>query len=213
MTESHGEENIRPQGQQGWHRAERQARPLRNDLLEHELDAALAKYSMVEPRSGLEARLLAKLRAERERAPIHDHWRWPVVGAVTAVGLMLALFLSSRTKQSQVGETVAHNATEATRELPKGKVANPHLLSQPVASVPTAVGKRPRYSTAIVPTAPRVEQFPSPRPLSEQEEILARYVRTYPEHATLVAAARAEALRRDAMEELRDPAGEGPSQP
>jgi len=49
--------------------------------------------------------------------------------------------------------------------------------------------------------------------LSEQEEILARYVATYPEHATLVAAARARALRHDAIEEMRDPASEGTSQP
>jgi hypothetical protein len=37
--------------------------------------------------------------------------------------------------------------------------------------------------------------------LSEQEEILASYVVKYPEHAALIAQARAETLRRDSEEE------------
>jgi hypothetical protein len=213
MTERHGEENIRSKGQQGWHRAERQVRQAKNDALGHELDTALAQYAAVEPRPGFEQRLLANLRAERERATVQVWWRWSAAGAVAAVVLILALFLSWRTRESQVSKKVGHNATEASREVPKGKLANPHLPSQPVAPVRTAVASRSRHSTAVVTRAPRVEQFPSPRPLSEQEEILARYVATYPEHATLVARARSEALRRDAMQELRDPAGEENSQP
>jgi hypothetical protein len=206
MGENQSEENIRSRDQQGWHRAGRQVRQVRNDALEHELDAALSKYAEVEPRRGFEQRLLANLRVERERTPLEVWWRWPAAGAMTVVVLILALFMSWRTRESQVG-----NATEASREVPKGKLAN--LPSQPAASVGTAVRKRPRRSTAVVPTAPRLEQFPSPRPLSEQEEILARYVATYPEHAILVARARAEALRRDAVDQGRDPAGEGNRQP
>ena len=213
MTESQGEENIRSKGQQGWNRAERQVRQAKNDALEHELDAALAQYAAVEPRTGLEERLLANLRAECERATVQVWWRWSAAGAVAAAVLILTLFLSWRTRESQVSKAVGHNATEASREVPKGKLANPHLPSQPVASVRPAVANRSRRSTAVVTTAPRVEQFPSPRPLSEQEEILACYVATYPQHATLVARARSEALRRDAIEELRDPAGKENSQP
>jgi hypothetical protein len=213
MGENQGEENIPSRSQQGWHRAGRQVRQVRNDALEHELDAALSKYAEVEPRPGFEQRLLANLRTERERSPLPVGWRWPASCATTGAVLILALFLSWRTRDVQVGKTVGHNATEASREVPKDRVADTHLPSQPAASVGTAVTKRPRRSTAVVTTAPRLEQFPSPRPLSEQEEILARYVATYPEHATLVARARAEALRRDAVEERRDPAGEGNAQP
>ena len=208
MTES--EENI---GQQrGWHGRERHVSRVNNDGLERELDAALAKYSTVEPRSGLEQRLLANLRAERERAPVRVWWRWPA-GAAAVVVLVLGSFLWWRTRESQVDRTGGHTATEDSREVPIGKVRDPRLPSPPVASVRTAFRNRPRHSTPVVTTAPRRELFPSPRPLSEQEEILARYVATYPEHATLVAAARAEALRRDAVEELSDPPGEGTSQP
>jgi hypothetical protein len=48
---------------------------------------------------------------------------------------------------------------------------------------------------------PKLDQFPSPQPLSEQEKILAAYVAKYPEDALLLAQARAEALRRDALED------------
>jgi hypothetical protein len=191
MTGSHGEEDSR--------------------LLR---DAALAKYVSVEPRVGLEERLLANLRAERQHAPVRLWWRWPAAAAVTVVVLILALFLSWRTGHPQPGRTNAHNLTEGGKDGQIAKVAQEsHFPSEPPASGRSAVANRPRHPTAVVTSAPRLEQFPSPRPLSEQEEILARYVATYPEHATLVAAARAEALRRDAVEELRDPASEGNSQP
>ena len=49
---------------------------------------------------------------------------------------------------------------------------------------------------------PKLDQFPSPQPLSEQEKILESYVANYPEHAALIARARAEELRRDAAEEM-----------
>jgi hypothetical protein len=49
-----------------------------------------------------------------------------------------------------------------------------------------------------------LDHFPSPRPLSEQEKILQDYVARYPGHAALIAQARAEALRQDLAEEMKD---------
>ena len=37
--------------------------------------------------------------------------------------------------------------------------------------------------------SPKLDQFPSPQPLSEQEKILTNYVAQYPEHAVLIARA------------------------
>ena len=39
---------------------------------------------------------------------------------------------------------------------------------------------------------PRLDQFPSPRALSEQEKLLVRYVHEFPEEAVLIAQAQAE---------------------
>jgi hypothetical protein len=47
---------------------------------------------------------------------------------------------------------------------------------------------------------PKLDQFPSPQPLTEQERILASYVALDPEHAALIAEARTEALLREAEE-------------
>ncbi len=55
----------------------------------------------------------------------------------------------------------------------------------------------------VAAASPKLDQFPSPQPLSEQEKILTNYVAQYPEHAVLIARARSEDLRRDAEEELR----------
>ena len=214
MTENHGEENGRPQRAQGWHPAERQPGQVTKDVLECEFDAALAKYANVEPRFGLEERLLANLRAERERAPFRVWWRYAAAAAVTVIVLILVPFLSWRTGHPQPGKANAHNLTEGGKDWQIAKVAQePRFPSEQPASGRSAVANRPLHPAAVLTSAPRLEQFPSPRPLSEQEEILARYVAAYPEHATLVAAARAEALRHDAIEEMRDPAGEGNSQP
>jgi hypothetical protein len=64
----------------------------------------------------------------------------------------------------------------------------------------------------VAASAPKLDQFPSPQPLSEQEKILASYVAEYPEHAVLVAQARAEALLRDQEEEEREAGHERDSQ-
>jgi hypothetical protein len=54
-----------------------------------------------------------------------------------------------------------------------------------------------------IAAAPRLDQFPSPQPLSEQEKILASYVEKYPERSVLLARARTEALRQDQLEEMK----------
>jgi hypothetical protein len=56
---------------------------------------------------------------------------------------------------------------------------------------------------AVGANSPKLDQFPSPQPLSEQEKILASYVNQFPDHAALLAQARMEMLRRDREEELR----------
>src|ERR1700674_5863090 len=54
------------------------------DALDRELDAALAQYGAVEPRVGLEQRVLTNLQAEREKITSRTWWRWPVTVALTA---------------------------------------------------------------------------------------------------------------------------------
>lgn len=47
---------------------------------------------------------------------------------------------------------------------------------------------------------PKLEQFPSPIPLNEQEKMLARYVQEFPRKAALVARAQTDLRKRDERE-------------
>jgi hypothetical protein len=71
-------------------------------------------------------------------------------------------------------------------------------------SVPAVFARRldrSRHATALTAAdTPRLEQFPSSRPLSPEEEALARYVRVHPQEARLLARAQKELLKRDLAE-------------
>jgi hypothetical protein len=61
----------------------------------------------------------------------------------------------------------------------------------------------PQPEVAVAVSLPKLDQFPSPQPLSDQEKILANYIAEHPERAALIAEARMEDLRRDAEEHRR----------
>jgi hypothetical protein len=171
------------------------------DVLDRELDAALARYAAVEPRAGLEARVLAHLQAERERLSARSGWGWKSVTALAAAVLILAAVLvwtSGRRTQA------VHHESAAT---PHAQVAGNGANRPEGPPTPTVTSKASsrgaHHSHRLATTVPKLEQFPSPQPLSEQEKMLATYVAEYPEHAVLVARARMEALRRDQLEEMQ----------
>ena len=51
------------------------------DEVDRMLDAALKQYASVEPREGLEDRLLAQLRSESLNSPSRTWWRWGIAAA------------------------------------------------------------------------------------------------------------------------------------
>lgn len=172
------------------------------DDLDRVLDAVLAKYAAVEPRSGLEERILANLSAERPRHLNRSWWHWGLAGAAAAllvVGASLALRPTRPThpviaNHPSVGiQAPSQPETQIAKE-----TGNPPHRPEPVR-VHTAIRHRSEPAT-VEAKNPRLEVFPSPQPLSEQEKILASYVTNYPERAALLAEARMEALRRDAEE-------------
>lgn len=191
---------------------------LNNDAFDQQLDAALSKFAAVEPRAGLEDRILANLRIEQERPTERSWWRWPVVGALAAAVIVVVLSLAwSSGKPQNIAahlspskQTNDHAAT--TQVANNGGISRirPHERTSAKRASPLAV--RPHVTEVIA--APRLARFPSPQPLSEQEKILVRYVTKDPEHAALIAQARTEELRRDNAEEMRQlfPASDEDSQ-
>jgi len=192
--------STRISNSEGWQVSE-------GDALDRELDAALARYAAVEPRAGLEGRVLANLRAERERYVAGAWPRWLAVATVAA-GLVMVVALSLAWRHRDHTPVLAHRPPVTTHGTqPHGmQVANRSESYQAhpdsTRNLVKHAGHRPQTeSTQTVTAQPRLEQFPSPRPLSEQEKILASYIADYPEHAALIAQARAEAVRRDQTEE------------
>ena len=169
------------------------------------LDAALAKYAAVEPRAGLEARVLANLRAEHARVPENTYWRWSVVTAVVIVVVVaLALHWKSGKPSQIVLQHPPSTTTQAPKEPTKQIASNStiDLSGLPEHAGPLRRNLRGSQSKVVVATYPKVDQpkldhpkldqprldrFPSPQPLSDQELALAKYVSEFPHEATLVA--------------------------
>jgi hypothetical protein len=193
------------------HKRDMSSQSLSNNGLDRELDAALAKYAAVEPRIGLEERILANLRAKRERRATNSWWRWSAVAALSALLLVTGVFAWKSRRPAQniaahvliTSQTNAHDGTpnapqDGVAAFPSRKTGAGRQLKTPSRRAPAPV----------LSSAPKLEQFPSPQPLSEQETILARYVTKFPEHAALIAQARTEELQRDSAEETGLPANE-----
>ena len=186
----------------------------KQDELDHALDAALAKYAAVEPRAGLEDRILANLRTERLRVPDRAWWRWGVAGALAAV-VVLALGLAWRsTRPSQPVVKLRPTPTLQSAQKPAPQPASnaggkPTRRNQPgphrlVAAQGTTVHRaRPEV---IASADPKLDQFPSPRPLSEQEKILLDYVGRFPVQAVRVAEAQTALAQREELEMYGPPA-------
>jgi hypothetical protein len=103
---------------------------------------------------------------------------------------------------------IAHHPPAAGRnQQPKTDVANrDQKVVQPRR--PASVHRAVQAKTGP-PANPKLDQFPSPQALSEQEKILAGYVTEYPEHAAVIAQARMNDLRQEETEKMRESATDG----
>jgi hypothetical protein len=175
------------------------ARTSENDALDCALDAALAKYSAVEPRTGLEGRVLANLQAKREHSPARARRYWLPVLALAAAVIVVAVSMRIFTKPSRGGNhqaATSHGMQVAT-------IGRSELTKPRIPVVPRrASGHGRHHAPRVAITVPKLETFPSPHPLSEQEQLLANYIAEYPQHALLVARALADPLRPDQLKEM-----------
>jgi hypothetical protein len=191
-------------------------RPMnQQNALDRELDAALAKLATVEPRAGLEQRVLANLRAEQSHASTLSWSRWPAIAALLTI-LVLTLSLTWRSgKPARIA--AQHPAAPMQDNDHAGTQVANNVASRPIRSRDARSATRLKSHAIIHPatafaSAPKLNQFPSPQPLSEQEKILAHYVTNYPQHAAMIAQARTDELRRDSVEESDDDARENSKQ-
>lgn len=173
------------------------------DELDRMLDAVLVKYA-AESRPGLEERVLANLRAEQARVPDHAWWRWSAIAVVAAViVVVLALTVRSDKRFHPVVANHASNPTKAPKE-PATLVASNASRNNPQEHGPRR-GTIAHHFQARVSTSanPKLNEFPSPQPLSEQELALRRYVSEFPQEATLIARAQEE-YDKEIRQEMKD---------
>lgn len=181
-----------------------------HDELDRLLDAALRKYAAAAPRPRLEERVLANLRAERARAPDRAWWQWRlawVVGAMVVIAV--ALTWGSGKFHRRVTATDPP-ATVSGAQQPKTGAS-----LEPEANVAHAPGVRPTIkrvvqhesATTVAGDEPKLDRFPSPMAMSEQEIALAKYVRAFPQEATLVARAQAD-YEREIQQSMKDATSE-----
>lgn len=192
-----------------------------NSGRDRELETILATYTAIEPRPGLEQRVLANLRAKQQLDAARSSRRGPVLAAlavaVTVAVVSLSWLTRSKVFDSPTGSDVASRAYVASDSWPAGAAQSdlekPRLEGRPLQGrvQPTRREKagtsRPggndwRKTKTAVELMPRLERFPAPEPLSEQEKLLVRFAEDDPQEATLVAEARAEQLQRE-DEELK----------
>jgi hypothetical protein len=155
-----------------------------NDQIDQWLDGALRQYGDIEPGAGLDRRILAKLESRPPDVAIGRGWVWGVGAAVLAAACVsLAFWVASAIHPTQ-GLVVAVTPAPHRAELQSPRNA------QSSAAVAYVVKHRTRRRPVQpeIANEPRLETFPSPRPLSEQEQLLTRYARDFPGEAAWVAA-------------------------
>jgi hypothetical protein len=160
------------------------------DRLDRWLDGALQRYGNVEPRAGLERRILTKLESAAQNRSTGRGW-WSVFAtaalmACMAIAVWLGIDMHHATKRA-VAKANPANVRATTK---RSQSAPPQ-----VATLPHHVKRHSMRANIEAAKEPRLEQFPSARPLSEQEQLLARYVREFPEQAVLVAQAQTESQK------------------
>jgi hypothetical protein len=176
------------------------------------LDEGIAHYAKAEPRSGLEGRVLARItEAWQEAQEVSSgglRW-WGGLAFGIAAALLVALVLLGRvdrrtnpqtpvaklTVTPQGGESVANGAGQKTVS---SKLTSSNSGAYKLASGNSERGKREGDGQSN--STPKLEQFPSAAPLSDQERMLALYVTRFPDRATLMARAQTELHEQDERE-------------
>lgn len=166
-----------------------------DDPLDRLLDQALRQYAAVQPREGLEHRVLSRLRSEDARRASPSWWQWGITAAgLAALPVIIAIALRP---SSRPAHTVAIQPAISAPQ-----VNNQSALHSSGKSEQSAAIKQPRRAlnraaVAQVAEPPKLDQFPSPQPLTQQEKMLAAYVNQHYQEAALIARAREEQVELD----------------
>jgi hypothetical protein len=173
---------------------------VKQDKLDRVLDAALAEYAAVEPREGLENRVLANLRAEQARVPDRAWRRWSLMALAALV--IVAITLAWRSGKPSHPVAASHPSSPLQNPAPPS-ASNGGNRVLPPALRPKRKSAYRSQPEIVMAASRKLEQFPSPQPLSEQELALAKYVSEFPQEATLIAQAQDE-YEKEIQQKMKD---------
>lgn len=142
--------------------------------LDEVLDSLLAAYSDVEPRPGLETRLISQLRAEAETETVCRPmflWLWTSSAVAALAMVLIAVYIL------RPGDIPQPPAIPVAG-VPHLPVATPSNGHSPTVKEP----RRPAATVepAVIAEDVRQEVFPTPVALSPQEELLLKYLARTP---------------------------------
>jgi hypothetical protein len=168
-----------------------------NMEVERWLDAGLSHYTDVEPRAGLEARILATVRAGHGQIG-YGLKPWQLGLTVAAAMVFGATLFLNRTRVISVHPRAVPSASNRPIKTEADSSSNRSIRAANNALHRTHITPRAVMSQPEIRVEdPRLEQFPSPQPLTAQEEMLAQYVRDRRQEALMVARARAAVESRE----------------
>jgi len=147
----------------------------RDDDVEQWLDSALSQYGKVEPRIGLESRVLASLQAESNRITSRRRWWW-AIGAVAAAVAIVAVVWVGDNGRKKDAEGVAKTSMPTHHEEAQGSI-EPGPSQQAVRPAKVVAQRRPAHQPSrklAVAATPKLDQFPSRRKMSDEELLLVR---------------------------------------
>lgn len=153
-----------------------------NQFVDDLLDAGLTRYSNVAPRPGLEGRIVANAHAAEDR---RSWFVWAGrlafggLAAILVVGVVTLMRLRVP-PPPRVPSAAASALQSVPRPLPAPSMRSPRALHRRpllLAHRPVLPASKPAVREARMP------QFPSPQPPTEQERLLAQYVRITPAEA------------------------------
>lgn len=144
-----------------------------HDWADRLLDAHLRETNTAEPPLGYEARLRSRLQ---ENVRPRRAWFWISWTAAALAVILIAVMLSTWTTQKPAAITAANPPVPATKAQRIAPVVTPTAAKRHA----TRVHRPATSATSIAAVDTRPAVFPTPTPLSEQEQLALAYLRRTP---------------------------------
>jgi hypothetical protein len=127
-------------------------------------------------------------------------WRHVLEAVAAIVVVVVTIFVVRDRNVARQVEAIrdAPVVTNASSALGSDRANKGEIRQAPQQPPRATYASRPTRAVEII-VEPRLQQFPSPQPLSKQEEMLATYVAQYPDEAVAAARAQAEIRKQDEL--------------